>query len=200
MQNSENIEHLLDNDETVRWTGKPQSYSVLDETNKTSTLKNWFLAAILAALLNGGYYMLCISSGLDFKMLFLVFSIGVPLFVFMNPIFERNGVKKQIYAITNKKVITYSEGADPQILALDKIDAVRVEKAAGSNCHMRLGSSTFNTPTGKLRTSTIKGIYDDDSNNKKYYTGLIFYNLGITDSEAVCGLLNPQTIITGRVA
>jgi hypothetical protein len=84
-------------------------------------------------------------------------------------------------------------------MMLDKIDAVRVEKASSTSCHLRLGSSTFKTPTDKLRGLSMKGIYEE-SGYKKEYTGLVFYNLGKADSDVVCSLLNPQTIITGIVA
>ena len=200
MQNLENLKQYLDKDEIIKWGGPSQPYSILDESNKKSTVKSWTLATLLAVLFNGGYYMLCLVQNMEFKALFLIFSVGIPLFVFMNPIFDKNNLKKQLYAITNKRVIVYTYGNDPQILLLDKVDAVRVEKASsGSFCHMRLGSATFKTPTEKLRSLAIKGVYDD-VNNKKVHTGLIFYNLGLTDSEAVCSLLNPQTVITGRVA
>jgi hypothetical protein len=182
---------LLSEGESLKWSGFPQAYSITGGENRQSTLTMWIVAAVLLLFLNIGYAILCSSeNSADFEPFALIFTIGIPLFVFVNPIRDRSYIKNQIYALTDRRAIVCNKSNKEMSLPIGIIDSVRVEKSSGEGCcHVALGSPATGAPTSKFRKIALSGKRDKDDS----CIGIVFYNINARDGDTIRGIINEMT-------
>jgi hypothetical protein len=175
MNAEELLKSVLAKGEIVKWSATPKPYSLLNEENKKSTMRFWIVAAVLLFVLNIPYIALCVlDETVEFIPAVLVVTVGVPAFLFANPIRDKLHIAKQTLAITDKRVLVFHTLNKDQSVAIEKIDAVRVEQSTDAGCcHVRIGSSVTEAPFGKLRHFAIMGKRDSDDK----CVGLVFYHM-----------------------
>jgi hypothetical protein len=188
MNVEEVLKSVLAKDEIVKWSTAPKPYSVLNEENKKSTMRFWIVAAVLLLVLNITYIAFCVwDEAVEFMPAILVITVGVPAFLFANPIRDKLHIAKQTVAITDKRVLVFHSSNKDQSIAIEKIDAVRVEQSTDAGfCHVRIGSSVTDAPAKKLRHFAIMGKRDND--NK--CIGLVFYHIDESEGRHAHDLLN----------
>lgn len=185
MTSNEMLNTVLEDGETVQWSGAPQPYSLFDPSRKGSTYTTLCLAVAWGVLSVGGYY----ASGVEVKTGLVVFLLAVSGLIIWIPISDKSKVKKLLYAITDKKAIVASqENKDPIILPIADIDDVRVDTADNGNCHVRLGTPVFKVSSRKLPVLAYRGEYDDIDGNKKY-KGVVLFNIKAEDGKLIKNLL-----------
>jgi hypothetical protein len=198
MPNNDAVEKLLEGGDVIRWRGSPQSYELFDEAHKASTLVTLFWALAWGVLLVGGYYAFSISRGLELKTVVVVICVAIPLLIAWSPIGDKNNIKKLAYTVTDKKIVVApSENSKEYVLPIVDIDAARIEKAGSGTCHIRFGSPVFKTSAKKLLGLAIRGEFKVQSNDEKTYTGLVFYNISVSDGDEICDLLKSRISIEG---
>jgi hypothetical protein len=192
-----NVEELLKGvlakDEIVKWSTVPKPYSVLNEENKKSTMLFWSAAAAVLLVLNIVYIALCaLSETAEFIPGVLVVTVGVPAFLFINPIRDKMHIAKQIAAVTDRRAIVFHKSNKAQSVAIEEIDAVRVEQSTDAGCcHVRIGSSVTDAPAAKLRHFAVMGKRDNDDK----CVGLVFYHIDEAEGKYVYNLLNENAAL-----
>ncbi|MCC8190266.1 MAG: hypothetical protein LIP77_06455 [Planctomycetes bacterium] len=191
MITDEKLQSILENGETIRWSGNPKPYSLFDESRKRSTIITISVAVATAVILAGGYYAMTVSSGTEMKSGFLLFLLTIGLLIVWGPIADRIKVKKLSYVITDRNVISLSTDNDaPVVLPLADVDAVRVDQGDNGNCHVRLGTAVFRASPKRLPVLAYRGEYDDLDGGKKY-KGLVLFNIDAEEGKTVDALLRP---------
>lgn len=189
MIDNEKLNSVLEQGETVKWSGVSQPYSLFDETRKKSTIFTLCCAAAWAVLTMGGYYAVTASSGAEVKLGVMLFLLATALLIIWMPISDKGKVKKLLYAVTDKRVLIVSkENTNQGAMSFANIDAVRVDKGDNGNCHVMVGSSVFKASPRKLPGLAYLGKFVGESDNKKY-TGLVFFNVSADDAKTASNLL-----------
>lgn len=191
MIDNEKLNTMLENGETIQWSGVARPYSVFDETRKKGTILSVCIALAWAALSIGGYYAAIASSGAEAKTGLVLFLLAISFFILWMPLSDKGKIKKLLYAITDKRVIIgTSENNPPITMPIADIDAIRLDNADNGNCHVRMGSTVFKAAPRKLPGLAYSGKYIHENDAKKY-TGLLFYNVSAEDGKAISTLLEP---------
>jgi hypothetical protein len=192
MNDTSKLKTFLEDGETIEWSGTPQPYTLFDASRKSSTVASLCWAVAWAVLLLGGYFALSIVKDLEIKSGVMVCLAAVPLFIAWVPVSDKGKVKKLLYAVTNKRVISLSQGeSEPVAIARTAIDAVRVEQGDNGNCHVRIGSSVDKAPAKKLPGLAYRGEYDNHDGTKTY-TGVVFFNVRSADGIAIQNALKSK--------
>jgi hypothetical protein len=188
MNAEELLKGILAKDETVKWSATPKPYSILNEENKSATIRLWIIAAVVLLVLNIAYIALCVTDdAVEFMPGVLVVTIGVPVFIFVNPIRDKMHITKQLAAITDKRVIVFHKSNKEQSIAIEEVDAVHTEPSTDAGCcHMRIGSAVTDAPASKLRRFAIMGKRD----NEDKCVGLVFYHLDKSDGNRAYDILD----------
>ena len=194
MSENTNLHKVLEQGETIRWSGTPQPYSLFDESRKNSTIFTLSLALVVGIFLVGGYYGLSATRDMEIKSGVMIFLIFVPLFIIWMPLADKGKVKKLLYAVTDKRAIVVS-GSDskPITMPLSAVDDIRIDNADNSNCHVRVGSAVFKASTKKLPVLAFRG--ENDSEDNQTYKGLVFFNVRAEDGKAIHNLLKPAAAL-----
>ena len=188
MSDNTKLNEILEQGETVMWSGVPQAYSLLGESYKKSTLITLCWALAWGIFLVGGYYALTISKNVEMQTGVMLFCAAVPLFIVWMSISDKNKIKKLFYAVTDKRAIILSD--KPISMRIADIDDIRVDKADDGNCHIRVGTPTFKTSPRKLPLLAFRGEFSGQDNDKSY-TGFVFFNVSGEDEKKIHSLLKP---------
>ena len=81
MSTNTNLNDVLEQGETIQWSGTPQPYSLFGETHKKSTITSLCWALAWGIFLMGGYYALTVSQGTEIQKGVMFFCAVVPLFI-----------------------------------------------------------------------------------------------------------------------
>lgn len=191
MIDNEKFNSVLENGETIRWSGVARPYSLFDESRKKATILSVCYAVAWAVISIGGYYAAIASSGAEAKLGLVLFLLAISLLIIWMPVSDRSKIKKLLYAITDKRVIIgSSENTPPITMPIADIDAIRLDQGDNGNCHIRMGSSIFKAASRKLPGLAYSGKYVHENDDKKY-TGLLFFNVSAEDGKKISTLLEP---------
>lgn len=188
MSDNTKLNSLLEEGETLLWSGVPQSYSLFDESHKKSTIITICWALAWGIFLVGGYYSLAVSKGIEIREGVMLFCIAVPAFIVWMAVSDRKRVKQLKYAVTDKRAIVLSD--KPIVMHAADIDDIRIDKADNGNCHIRVGAPACKASPRKLPVLAYRGEYKDHGNDK-IYTGLVFFNVSAEDEKIINNLLRP---------
>jgi hypothetical protein len=174
MNAEELLKGILVKDEVIKWAAKPRPYSVTNEENKKSTYTFWIVAAATLVILNVAYIAFCAAGSADFKAGVLVITVGVPLFLFINPLRDEWHIAKQVLAITNKRVLVYHASNKEFYVRLEDVDAVGLRESTDpGRRHLVVCSAALNAPAKKLRGIAISGKRDKEDR----CIGVAFYHI-----------------------
>ena len=192
MNDNANLIKALEEGETIRWSGAPQPYGLFDESRKTSTLISLGWALAWGIILVGGYCALVASSkSAELMKGVIIFLVAVSILIALMPLFDKNKIKKLLYAVTDKKVIIASQGDNKLFtMLIADIDELRIDEAGNGNCHIRMGASAFKTSIRKLPLLALRGE-SVSQDNKEIFKGLVFFNVSPEDGKAIGRLLKP---------
>jgi hypothetical protein len=180
MKTDELLNGILAKDETVKWTATPQPYSIMNEENKRATVMFWIIATAVLLILNIAYIALCAADdAVDFKIGVLIVTVGIPVFLYINPLRDEMYIAKQLLVITNTRVMICHKSGKELHIDIENIKTVSLEKSADAErCHIKIGAAV-DAPTGKLRKIAVSGKHDNDDK----CTGLVFYHMDTQDGK-----------------
>ena len=103
------LERALKEGEHLLWTGKPESYKILDKTNKPAFLRRCLIWAIICFGLEIMYVRIMLASGTGIKWgvmaVFFVVCASIPgLFLFRS-----RQIRKFVYAATDRRLLIVSD-------------------------------------------------------------------------------------------
>ncbi len=187
MSDNSKLHSILEQGETVMWSGVPQPYSLFGESYKKSTIRTLCWALVWGVVLLGGYYALAVTKDVAIQKSILLFCAAVPVFIIGMAITDKNKVQKLVYAVTDKRAIVLSD--KPISMRIADIDDIRVDDADDGNCHIRVGSPAFKASAKKLPVLAYRGESSDQDNT--VYKGLAFFNVSAEDQKTIRALLKP---------
>ncbi|MDR2132833.1 MAG: hypothetical protein LBP30_05740 [Clostridiales Family XIII bacterium] len=190
MNAEELLKDVLAKDEVPEWTATPKPYSIFNDENKKSTMLFWTIAAVLLLALNIAYIAFCVlDEAAEFMAGVLVVTVGVPLFLFINPIRDEKHIAKQLLVITNKRAIVFHKSNKELSLPFESIGAVNIETSTDAECsHIRVGASVADAPARKLRGFAIMGKRDDDDK----CIGFVFYHVDAREGKLAYDILREK--------
>lgn len=155
------LKSALDDNEKLLWTGRPENFEALDETNRKYFIKKAIIAAAVSALLIAAYALMVVSSG-NFKFsivaIILVFAVYGPLNVLM----DANKLKKKIgYAITDKRLITVLDSA--RGIPYSAVKCAEFRTDADGHTALLCGPDAVNSKAEQWRAFTVIGACMDES-------------------------------------
>jgi len=167
-------------DEKIVWEGRPKPFGLLDSPYRVSLIVRWIIWIVVAVGASIGYYVVAQDPAAGL----LIFTIGVPLFFSLQPIFDKKAIQENAeYAITNLRVICYINDRRCWSMHLSDAAEFRIHTLGNGTGVVMMGEAAASR-VGASRTITLLGIQDD---NGIKTTGMAFY--GIEDYEAVRKLL-----------
>ena len=197
-ENEKILAGALLEDEKVVWKGSPAPYKLLDEDNKKGTLVFWIIAIAIAGGLSALYTVYIITSGgglTEIKPIVFVFTIGFPLIVFVDPIRDKSHIGKQLFAITDRRVLIVHKNTNNENKALvywfSDMDSVRIDTVCEGFSRIRFCSATFEAQNLKLRRAAIMGAFDK---NEKL-AGLVFYKIADSELGIISSALSDKVAI-----
>ena len=181
--------------EVVKWKGTPDPYRLLDEDNKKATITTWVIAIAIAAALSVLYTIYALTGGsVNFQPFVYVLTIGFPLILFIDPIRDMKHINKQLFAITDQRILIFHKNTSTENKALEfrleNIDAIRVDEIESGYSRIRICSPAFGLKPAKTRRSAITGMKDE--NDK--LVAMVFYRLTNSDCDKVCSVLQEKAI------
>jgi len=188
MSDNSKLNTVLEEGETLLWSGVPQPYSLFDESHKKSTMITLGWALAWGILLVGGYYTLTATKDVEMRTGVMLFCMAVPLFIIGMAVTDKNKVQKLLYAVTDKRAIVLSD--KPIAMRIADIDAIRVDEADNGNCHIRVGSPACKASARKLPIMAFRGEFSGQDNNK-VHSGMAFFNVSAEDEKTIRDLLKP---------
>lgn len=173
---NQEIQKVLNKEEKILWTGKPQQGKIFDEDTKKNNWLRIALASAVCLLLNGVYIGYCLSSGTDVKIGVVVVVVVLAFFAVLNIFTTWKALGKIVYVITDQRVMIYHSSDKAISLPLKKIDETLVVTGANGMDSLCIGSPTCKLSAGKLRNAGVEGRrVEVDENAHDIYP--VFYNL-----------------------
>jgi len=180
------LDDALGEGEILRWAGVTQPFSLLDDQNKKRTMMIWIIAAALLIAMTGGYIIASAANEFQVKAIVFIFTVGIPLLVFVDPIRDKKQALEQIYAITDRRVITCHKNVNSQDKVYSLIlkdvreqNSIRSIPGLDGNRHICFGQGLENAKPEKLLKIAISGKTDKEDK----LIGLVFYNMSEEDAQ-----------------
>ena len=167
--------------EQVRWQGRPQEIPLLDNGSKMPILRKWVLTVIIAGALLISYLSAQSQPGAGFITLVLLCAAVLML----TPIFERRGLMKNRYFITNQRLIHMTKDKVFYYMDLADVDAFEVETQLTDQDSLVLGSAIFPDAKKLIRWRACHPMADPEAmQGRDHVDGMIFYNIGSAAADA----------------
>ena len=159
--------------EVVCWESKPADFSALDGMTKKSYLIRLLATVLVAGGIIAGHLL---SEG-ETRPGLIVLVIVAAAAVAVSPFWQKRRLMKNIYWITDQRVIMMSTDRVAKSMELQEIDAFKVmADGTAKNC-LILGSAAFPEAEKNIRWYALTPKVDDEAGgNKSHAKGLVFYN------------------------
>lgn len=158
------LHELLDEDETLLWSGRPEPFTTMDKTNKSSILIGLFIkfAVTLFFLL---YYIKATSAGAGVKPGVIIFILAVGGYALANPFFVARRLReKTLYGLSDRRLLR--AGAMNEAVPYDRMKNVVLRTDADGHTSLLCGPRTQDfKPTlwrGEADAAFINGPDDDE--------------------------------------
>lgn len=181
-----NVEKILNNGETVLWSGTSAPFSLLDSAagNGRKIITRWIVVVVLAAALLGLYLKNNHSASFTFEGAVLL----IALLILVLPVLERRNVLASRYIITNQRAIVLLGSHSVFSMRLDCIDKFRTVRDEAPQPCLVIGSPVFCDIHRQLRWRSCHPLERPSSSEDNNAQGMVFYC--IRDAEAAAALLN----------
>lgn len=173
-RDSDQLKSLLLPGEEIQWRGTSEPFPLVVPENKARLIFRWILCAVLMIALSVIYPLW--TRHIQGEYLAGVNVIIVLLFTYVGffmPIIDRRTIlRRTIYYVTSKRVITVVGDKSPYVLNRTGLKAEFID--SGNGCIHGLFGSAVGTKPGKCRLATLAPKTDDTGDLP---TGVVFYNI-----------------------
>ena len=154
-------EHLM-KDEQLLWTGRPESFEVLDKTNKSGII----IGSIIKILITLGILAFYIISNLEKGSIMpgiVVFILAFGIFSLINPfLVARRMLKKTIYGLTDKRILR--SGANNEAVPYERIKSAVLRTDKDGHTSLLCGPRAVNLKPKKWRSEADASFIDSRDN------------------------------------
>lgn len=181
----------LDKDELVLWSGKPDTFKIMDQYYKPALIRNYIIAITIAVLVFAAA-LISNAAGGEINLVALAIICGFPLVIIPagQSQYSNYGMKCR-YFFTNKNIIVSWEARllKLPINEIGKFDSVQHPEGTVS---IRIGKYT-GIPIKKNRDSALKCLLGNTAEEKN--KGCVLYNLSEKDAGTVLGLIDKYRVV-----
>lgn len=125
--------------EEIRWTGRPDTFSLLGKSAKPSVLLNWCVTGTLTVLFLAWYFLILCSG--TFSPVFVGLVLAVAAVIMYAPVRKHRNLQGSHYYITNERAMVVTRDESHYCLELKDVDRVcRIQDTDGRT-GLLLGSS-----------------------------------------------------------
>jgi hypothetical protein len=184
--------------ESVRWQGKPKTFTLLEGDYKTRVIRNWVLSVLCGGLLLWVY----VGANEHPSMGFIGAVIAIVAMLIVAPVVEAASLRKQQYFITNQRAMVLTGDKSFYFMELSEIDGM--EMAAGSDAagSLIIGNAIMREAHKQLRWQSKNpkiDVQSSQSDSNEHAIGLVFYN--VDNVRDVMALLDEKAdVVSCRAA
>lgn len=172
--NTKTMEELKD-DETVLWTGRPEPFKLVNETNKKSLTLRWIICGALFVLLTVLYTVFTVGSPAGFKPAVVIVLVIIFGYLMLAPVLDHNKAQKKCqYIVTDKRVL--SAIGDNAVYAVGRAGLKLKAVPAEAGCvHLLFGAAADKLSASKYMVKALVPIKAEGGGDE--IVGLVFYNV-----------------------
>ena len=188
---NEEIKRILEKDERILWTGKPQKNALFDEDTKQRSILRIVLSTAIPLLLIGIYVNSCVKNGLSVRIGLVAALAVIGLCAMMGIYTTWRTLGKIEYVITDQRVYIFHAYDKYFALPLELIDETRVVTGANGLDSLCIGSPACKLANHKLRAAGVEGCRIENADSSfTYYP--VFYNLADANNvkKFIDGIIN----------
>lgn len=180
----EYLKKELGRDEKLLWTGRPEPFETLDQTNKKAILVKAAVTGIVVAALCLAYILYAGGSGVGVKVGVPVIVVLIGIFVALRPLIDAVKVRKRVmYAVTDKRLLIVSDCV--RSVGYSSINEACFRTDEDGHHALLCGEKGVKMKPSAWRVAVLTGVYIDEE------TGLCdsFVLYAIPDVEKVKDIL-----------
>ncbi|MCI8417316.1 MAG: hypothetical protein HFI33_07470 [Lachnospiraceae bacterium] len=184
----EKLQDVLYEREKVLWEGKPEPFSLLDDTYKQPLLITWGVSiAVVAAFLAFYIPFYLRTEGTPTQLITALVLIGlIPFSLSIQPLTTKRSLDKKVtYLFTNQRAICIN---DTQIntFNITRETPCKLQKLPNGSSVIYMGEDGCKIKPTASRNAAVRRIKTPDSPD---LTGMVFY--GVKDAMEVCKSFAP---------
>lgn len=181
----------LDKDELVLWSGKPDTFKIMDQYYKPALIRNYIVAITIAVVVFAAAIIRNAAGG-EINLVALAIICCFPLVIIPagQSQYSNYGMKCR-YVFTNKNIIVSWEARllKLPINEIGKFDSVQQSEGTAS---IRIGEAV-GMPVRKNRDYALKCLIAAAAGEKS--KGCIMYNLSEKEAGTVLGLIDKYRVV-----
>ena len=181
----EYLKKELGEDENLLWSGRPEPFETLDQTNKKPVIVKAIVAGIAVTALCLAYILYAGRSGVGVKIGLPVVTVLIGIFAAVRPLMDAAKVRKSVmYAMTDKRIFVII-GDSVKSLEYSSINVARFRTDEDGHSALLCGEKGVTMKPSAWRAAVLSGVCTDEK------TGLCdsFVLYAIPDAGKVKDLL-----------
>ena len=156
------LQEALESGEQLRWSGSPESFEVLDKTNRKQILVKAAVAVAVAVLLLVEYVLIVGKSGTEVKPLAVIIIVACCGYFCLDPFLRARQLTKLRYAITDRRLLSMSDGV--KSVYYKNIPAVCFKKDEDGHVTLLCGTDAVKLKPKKWRSAALYPMNDVETN------------------------------------
>lgn len=175
------LKEYLREGEQIRWQSQPERFALIDSNSKTQILFKWILTVIIAGGLLSAYISAQPSPGMGFIGLVILCAV----LMLASPFMEKNGLMKNRYWITDRRVIQMTKDKAFYYMELSDVDAFEIVRNVTVRDCLVLGTPVFQEAKKHLRWRASHPKENPEAmKDRDHVDGMIMYNIGNAEDAA----------------
>lgn len=131
---NEELNNALEKGENLLWSGGVASFKIFEGQRKGQLLKSIVITLAITIAIIAGYLAAIRSTGADVMPALIIIILLLGLFAAFSIIMDAGKVRKQIYAVTDRRILVLSQGKVSGISYDNLGEYSFVKEASGNTC------------------------------------------------------------------
>ena len=180
------LKPVMDEDEKVIWTGRPESFETIDKTHKTSFIRRTITTVVVTAVLFALYFFAIGRTGAEVKMGLIVIILLLSGYIVISPLLHASQLRRKTrYAVTDKRLVIIN--GEPKAMPYSNITIAALKSDNDGHSTLLCGPEAVKESPTKWRSDAALGIRTN--NDSGLCDSLVMY--AVPDPEALREALRP---------
>lgn len=157
----DNLQSKLKPEETLLWTGRPETFETLDATHKPAYLKKCVAVVIAVVALIAWYINSATSKGHSVDAVVIILFLLIGTYAIASDLLDANKLKnKTLYALTDMRMISLI-GGSLEGVEYKNVDCYNFVEDEDGHVTLLCGEWPMEEKSRLRRTATIRGACND---------------------------------------
>lgn len=180
------LKPILEEDEKLLWSGRPESFETLDKTHKSNFIKRCVITAAVTAVLLALYFIAIGRTGAEVKAGLVVIVLLMAAYSVVSPLLHASQLRKKVqYAVTDKRLVIIKD--EPKAMPYSQIGIAAIKTDADGHSSLLCGPSAVKSADIRWRGDTAAGIRTDTDSG--LCDALVMY--AVPEPEKLRAVLRP---------